>query len=373
MGQAAFYGIALIANSWSLAIVALIGHIITTILLKYVEEPHMIKVYGNSLVRRESGVEKGVKKEVNKIMNKDARIKNIFESVQHDIHEIGLKKVLSHKSLKVMVNKWANSLNNSEIVSNSDELSDDENEGTVLLNSSRNLQNNLKKRHSTTNKIIEKTKEVVEDTAEKVVQHITTPRAIDNHNSNQNLSSNENALVLPPSELYHLEIQSVNTNSNNSNNNNTYGNELESLSFELGSPILIQWSAPKKYITSTDWIGVYRVTQNKKRSVTTTNCKGRWVYALTGQGKTQSSLDSDPEPLEPEKLEELIKTSKVVTSVKNNKNNEEIVSGELVFEKSLIPWEIGSYELRYHYKNGYNVLTVSQPFEILGKKKFLCI
>ncbi|ORY00646.1 hypothetical protein LY90DRAFT_519796 [Neocallimastix californiae] len=342
MGQAAFYGIAIITNSWPLAICTLAGHIFIVIFLEFVEKPHMNKIYGN--VRKKSGVESGIIKEVSKIMNRDARIK-----------KIGLKRVISNKSLKTAVNKWANSLNDPETVSQTTD--EDDSDGVVLVASSRNSSApNLRRRGSFSNsatKLFEKTKEVVDDTAEMVVQQFT--KSHDNANSKNSDSQDS----LPSIDNYKIEVHHV----LKSNLIDDKANEIEGQVFELGSPIRIQWSAPKSSITPADWIGIYRVTQNKKRSVTTKSCKGRWLYALTGKGK--SNEEDKKESWTEEERVQVIENSKFVTEVKKNNKGVEIVRGELVFENNLIPWELGSYEVRYHFKDGYNVLCVSQPFEII--------
>jgi phosphatidylethanolamine N-methyltransferase len=353
MGQAAFYGIAIITNSWPLAICTLAGHIFIVIFLEFVEKPHMNKIYGN--VRKKSGVESGIIKEVSKIMNRDARIKSIYDNVQRDIKEIGLKRVISNKSLKTAVNKWANSLNDPETVSQTTD--EDDSDGVVLVASSRNSSApNLRRRGSFSNsatKLFEKTKEVVDDTAEMVVQQFT--KSHDNANSKNSDSQDS----LPSIDNYKIEVHHV----LKSNLIDDKANEIEGQVFELGSPIRIQWSAPKSSITPADWIGIYRVTQNKKRSVTTKSCKGRWLYALTGKGK--SNEEDKKESWTEEERVQVIENSKFVTEVKKNNKGVEIVRGELVFENNLIPWELGSYEVRYHFKDGYNVLCVSQPFEII--------
>ncbi|CAG8481815.1 5290_t:CDS:10 [Gigaspora margarita] len=74
--------------------------------------------------------------------------------------------------------------------------------------------------------------------------------------------------------------------------------------FELGKPIHISWTAPKNH-THRDWIGIYKVTSNPSKEVT--------------------NASSD-----------------------------------------LLPWEIGTYEFRYHHNDKYNVMAISQPFEIIA-------
>jgi len=319
----------------------------------------MNRIYGNTVVRKKSGAESGIIKEVSKFMNKDARIKNIYDTVQRDIKEIGLKRVISNKSLKRAVNKWANSLNDPDTVSPTTD--EEDSDGIVLVASSRNdSAPNLRRRGSFSNsatKLFEKTKEVYDDTAEKVVQQFT--KSHDNTQSNKRSDSQDS---LPSSDLYQIEVHHVAKSSPVQDRTN----ELEGKIFELGSPILIRWSAPKNTITPFDWIGIYRVTQNKKRSVTTKSCKGRWLYNLTGKGKNneESSEEEKKESWTDEERDHFINKSKFVTGVKKVKG-QDIVSGELVFNNNLIPWELGSYEVRYHFKDGYNVLSVSQPFEIV--------
>ncbi|CAG8756456.1 14694_t:CDS:2, partial [Dentiscutata heterogama] len=86
--------------------------------------------------------------------------------------------------------------------------------------------------------------------------------------------------------------------------------------FELGKPIHISWTAPKSQ-SHQDWIGVYKVTSNASQAVTNVSSRGRFVYV-----------------------------------------------GEAWFKGDLLPWEVGTYEFRYHNDNKYNVMAISQPFEI---------
>jgi len=183
------------------------------------------------------------------------------------------------------------------------------------------------------------------------------------HDNTQTNKHSDSQDSLPSNEFYQVEVHHVSKSSQIEDKTN----EIEGKIFTLGSPIIVQWTAPKSTVTPYDWIGIYRVTQNKKRSVTTKSCKGRWLYCLTGKGKSndESSEEEKKESWTEEEREEFIKASKIVTEVKKYKG-QDIVKGELIFENNLIPWELGSYEVRYHFKDGYNVLTVSQPFEIVG-------
>lgn len=60
MGHAAFWGMTLICNSWSIFILALFSQISNFLFLHFVESPHMRKIYGDK-VRKDAGVVKTVK------------------------------------------------------------------------------------------------------------------------------------------------------------------------------------------------------------------------------------------------------------------------------------------------------------------------
>ena len=60
MGHAAFWGMTLICNSWSIFILAMFSQVSNFLFLHFVESPHMRKIYGNK-VRKDAGVVKTVK------------------------------------------------------------------------------------------------------------------------------------------------------------------------------------------------------------------------------------------------------------------------------------------------------------------------
>ncbi|CAG8689792.1 368_t:CDS:2, partial [Cetraspora pellucida] len=61
MGQAAFWGITLMANSWFIFGLALFAQVSNLLFLRYVESPHMKKLYGDK-IRKEAGVIKTIKR-----------------------------------------------------------------------------------------------------------------------------------------------------------------------------------------------------------------------------------------------------------------------------------------------------------------------
>jgi hypothetical protein len=42
-------------------------------------------------------------------------------------------------------------------------------------------------------------------------------------------------------------------------------------------------------------------------------------------------------------------------------------NGWVEFKGERVPWEEGVYEFRYHHDGKYNVMAVTEPFEIYGK------
>lgn len=96
-----------------------------------------------------------------------------------------------------------------------------------------------------------------------------------------------------------------------------------------------------------DWIGIYKVTSNSSKLVTSVSSKGCYVYvtpeeddADTNLNSTETNIDSDSDSID------------------------QVETGEVCFRRDQLPWEVGSYEFRYHHDNKHSVMAVSQPFEI---------
>ena len=101
------------------------------------------------------------------------------------------------------------------------------------------------------------------------------------------------------------------------------GSGMGCVSFSLGERITIYWTAPKNH-SAKDWIGLYKVTDNPSKTVTTTSSRGHWRY-----------LKSENEDC-----------------------------GTVVFEGDALPWEVGVYEARCHIDNKYMVAASTSIFEI---------
>lgn len=122
-------------------------------------------------------------------------------------------------------------------------------------------------------------------------------------------------------------------------------------SYQLGEPIQVDWTAPAT-CSRKDWIGLYRLGGNKSKLVTRIRSQGRWhgIYpdewdgnvSLAQEGASGSQGESDPAK-----------------------------SGSLLFKESRLFWKTGQYEFRYHHDGKHNVMTVSKPFQIIGKLRSL--
>ncbi|CAG8616623.1 10572_t:CDS:2, partial [Racocetra persica] len=124
-----------------------------------------------------------------------------------------------------------------------------------------------------------------------------------------------------------------------SQQNSDDNRKAKPITFELGAPIHISWTAPQNH-TRRDWIGIYKVTSNLSKEVTNVSSRGRFVYVSPEEGE-----ESNPHS-------------------ENDNDNKLVDSGEAWFKGDLLPWEVGTYEFRYHHDDRYDVMTISQPFEI---------
>ncbi|KAI8373027.1 phospholipid methyltransferase-domain-containing protein [Radiomyces spectabilis] len=109
--------------------------------------------------------------------------------------------------------------------------------------------------------------------------------------------------------------------------------------FTLGQPIQIEWTAPE-YHGARDWIGIYKVTANTSKKVTNISSHGYWHW-------TNAVEREGMETLFPPEVEIAEK-------------------GTLVFKGNQLPWEVGTYEFRYHHDAKHNVMAQSAPFEIIA-------
>lgn len=144
---------------------------------------------------------------------------------------------------------------------------------------------------------------------------------------------------------YSLEILSATQQKNSE--------ESQSLSVSYGEPIRVSWTAPVNH-SRKDWIGLYRITDNRSRLVTKIASMGRWIATC----KDEYDLSEDAE-------------SGIVSSdVKGvcSEDGEAILKGEVEFACDKTFWSNGVYEFRYHHDGKHNVMAISLPFEIVVEK-----
>ncbi|KAJ1303691.1 hypothetical protein OPQ81_008116 [Rhizoctonia solani] len=113
------------------------------------------------------------------------------------------------------------------------------------------------------------------------------------------------------------------------------------LRFHIGEPIKVRWQAPPQH-SRKDWIGIYRVGANSSHLVTKVNSQGMWVPVHDDQWDGDVPISHDNHSL-PD-------------------------SGEVVFQKDQMPWQVGKYEVRYHHDGKYNVMCIAGPIEIYVNK-----
>lgn len=114
--------------------------------------------------------------------------------------------------------------------------------------------------------------------------------------------------------------------------------------YHLGEPIRVHWKAPPNH-SRRDWIGLYRLGANRSKKVTQVNSQGHWRPIVDEEWDGDTALHTDPAEGQEKPREE----------------------GEVVFSGKALPWDrTGRFELRYHHDGLYNVMAISEPFEIYG-------
>ncbi|CAG8471715.1 2511_t:CDS:2 [Ambispora gerdemannii] len=316
MGHSAFWGITLIANSWLIFGLSLFSQISNVLFLRYVESPHMKRLYGDK-IRKEAGVTKTIKRVKTIIPGKvKAEVSKIREAPEIQVVERVVKEVA--ETMEKVVEDATEAVG--EFVGAArPKIQEAVLEARILLRNSRDKL------------LYGRGIDGVEDY--DLTRYSVSPiPPSSTHNTNNVNNMEADKLLTPPSSPHPNGIH-ANGKTNSSSN---------SLSHELGSPIRIKWTAPQNH-SRQDWIGVYKVTANSSQMVTSVSSNGRYLYV---------SPEDDAE-------------ASFTLNNNNNACDDEVKTGELCFRGDLLPWEIGTYEFRYHHDDKHMVMTVSQPFEII--------
>jgi phosphatidylethanolamine N-methyltransferase len=120
------------------------------------------------------------------------------------------------------------------------------------------------------------------------------------------------------------------------------------LILEYGAPIRVKWVAPANH-SKKDWVGLYKVTDNRSREVSEVASFGRWVPTCPGQYDTATDVGI---------------ISHDLPAPQPDDSGIERRQGEVVFEGDKLLWTEGVFEFRYHHNGNHNVMSISQPFEV---------
>ncbi|KAJ2616419.1 phosphatidylethanolamine N-methyltransferase [Coemansia sp. RSA 1365] len=215
IGQAAFYGLALISRSWAVFALALLLQICNFLFSSYVETPHMEKIYG-AQVHRDSGIVRTVKNAVNKgvgqtVFVDDARSSTIDASnVPNSLHEsLSMANILASTTRPVK----------------------------DMFLETRDLLS------TTTARIAEKTLPSELSRLEHIGAYALRPL---------------------PGAAWRVSAQRA-------EDKGVRG------TYQLGEPIHVVWQVPTGH-SRRDWIGIYPVTANFSNQITTVSSRGCYVY-----------------------------------------------------------------------------------------------
>ncbi|OAQ32385.1 hypothetical protein K457DRAFT_90980 [Linnemannia elongata AG-77] len=301
MGHAAFWGMTLICNSWSIFILAMFSQVSNFLFLHYVESPHMRKIYGDK-VRKDAGVVKTVK--AAQILPKNLK-NDVVSKIREKIEETPEIKDVLQRTREVS------------------EKAQDFVEGT---------RGDLN--------------ELVQSVAPRLQEMVTNSKAFLE-------SSSEKLLVARTWDdmgVYDMSQYSIkivdSLASQDENGLPTY---------ELGQKLTVEWTAPLNH-GAKDWIGIYKTSSNNSTKVTTVASKNRYLYVGKdlGLGEALEGVENHAGMGDGEVIEE-----EVVWI-----DNKELCKGRVVFLGDKLPWFQGTFEFRYHHHGRYNVMAHTAPFKI---------
>ncbi|KAJ9068573.1 phosphatidylethanolamine N-methyltransferase [Entomophthora muscae] len=136
--------------------------------------------------------------------------------------------------------------------------------------------------------------------------------------------------------------------------------EAEPARFQMGQPIRVQVAVPAG--RRWDWVGIYPVISNPSKSVTTVASKGRYLFTLPpSQNHMELPQETDEDDETPPERSE---GEEHFYSEYQPKEDGHGYYVTLTFSGTRLPWKPGTYELRCHQGQGYNVTCISRPLEI---------
>ncbi|KAI1115338.1 phosphatidylethanolamine N-methyltransferase [Nemania sp. NC0429] len=223
IGTAGLWGAALITWSKSVFILAWVSHLLTIGFLEFVEQPHMQKVYGESL-RNEAGLTRFIK-----------------------------------RSLPPYVVEWQSSAN--KVMDQTSQLVEE------LLDAARP-------------KLAAGVSTIVRDTTALFNKY---PARLGISKSALDLATYDPAHYSVTVEGESSSGSALTERSSGKEGTaGRFPSYLNTMIFEYGAPIKVKWTAPSNH-SKKDWIGLYMVADNRSREVTDISSLGRWIPTVPGQ------------------------------------------------------------------------------------------
>ncbi|KAG0047644.1 phosphatidylethanolamine N-methyltransferase [Gryganskiella cystojenkinii] len=300
MGHAAFWGMTLICNSWSIFILAMFSQVSNFLFLHYVESPHMRKIYGDK-IRKDAGVVKTVKAAAilpQKMKDEVSKIREKLEETPEIKDVLERTRTVSSKAQD-------------------------------FVESTRGDFNDL-----------------VQSVAPRIQEMVSSSKALLESSREQLFVARTwDDMGVYDMSQYTVKIVDSET-SLNADGVPTY---------RLGQKLTISWTAPLNH-GAKDWIGIYKVSSNGSKKVTNVASKGRYLYVGRdlGLGEAEEGVENHAGKGDGEVMEE-----EVVWI-----DDKEVCQGRVVFLGDKLPWFQGQFEFRYHHHGRYNVMAVTEPFEI---------
>ncbi|GAA5943073.1 phosphatidylethanolamine N-methyltransferase [Sporobolomyces koalae] len=236
MGGAAFFGIVLISGSKVVLAQALIAVIAHWWFLSFIENPHMQRLYGNTL-RKDAGVTKTLRN-----ATKNQKPPKVFVDVAGRISK-------NVKEVQGTVEK-------------------------VLEETADALEEFLGKTGPAVKGYVEDTKLLLQQSGERfVISRVATDLA--------SYDQSRYSLSLRPSS-FSPSTPHASTSS------------APSLRYHLGEPITLDWTAPSNH-SRKDWIGIYRLGANKSKLVTRVSSQGKWIGVFNDEweGDTYAPAENE--------------------------------------------------------------------------------
>ncbi|KAK9767125.1 phosphatidylethanolamine N-methyltransferase [Basidiobolus ranarum] len=193
-------------------------------------------------------------------------------------------------------------------------------------------------------KIVERVTESFEKVAERVVEE--TAGIVDKAKPKLQEIISETRSLITQSQVKIAEVRMTSEQALERKDSLQYSLQIQnstitsSCIFPLGEPIKLTWTAPSNH-SNEDWIGVYKVGANGSNKITSIASKGRYLYVF-------KKTDEENEAEQP--------IAHGTTGA--------TITGEMVFTVDKLPWEVGTYEFRYHHDGKHSVLALTQPFDI---------